>query len=74
MRLMNKGDVVRCVHSRDDYITEDRLYTIEAGFGDPDVVCGGTVLEDGMILTNDRGVKIYALYPECLFGVWEIVK
>lgn len=58
MQLMNKGDVVRCVHSRDDYITEDRLYTIEAGYGDPDVVCGGTVLEDGMILTNDRGVKI----------------
>ncbi|XKX17637.1 hypothetical protein MVUOKPPV_CDS0240 [Klebsiella phage phi1_175008] len=74
MQVMNKGDVVRCVHSRDDYITEDRLYTIEAGFGDPDVVCGGTVEQDGMILTNDRGVKIYALYPECLFGVWEIVE
>lgn len=74
MQLMNKGDVVRCVHSRDDYITEDRLYTIEAGFGDPNVVCGGTVLEDGMILTNDCGVKIYALYPACLFGVWEIVE
>lgn len=74
MRLMKKGDVVRCVQSRFDYITEDRLYTIEAGYGDLDVVCGGTVLEDGMILTNDRGAKIYALYPACLFGVWEIVE
>uniref|UniRef100_A0AAU8HZ26 Phage protein n=1 Tax=Klebsiella phage FKP3 TaxID=3231233 RepID=A0AAU8HZ26_9CAUD len=71
---MNKGDVVRCVKSRADYITEDRLYTVEAGYGDNDVVCGGTVLEHGMILTNDRGHKIYALYPECLFGAWEIVE
>lgn len=74
MRVMKKGNVVRCVQSRFDYITEDRLYTVEAGSGDPDIVFGGTVGENGMILTNDRGVKIYALYPECLFGVWEIVE
>ena len=74
MQVMKKGDVVRCVQSRFDHITEERLYTVEAGCGDPDIVCGGTVLEDGMILTNDRGVKIYALYPECLFGDWEIVE
>lgn len=74
MRIMHKGDVVRCVQPHDDSLTEDRLYTIEAGYGDPGIVCGGTVLEDGMILTNDRGNKIYALYPECLFGIWEIVE
>lgn len=43
MRVMKKGNVVRCVQSRFDYITEDRLYTVEAGSGDPDIVFGGTV-------------------------------
>ena len=74
MSKLNKGSVVRCVESRDNYITKGKLYSVEAVEGDPDLVCGGTVEESGFIITNDRDNPIYALYPECSFGVWEIVK
>ena len=74
MRKVKTGDTVRCVYSRDNFITKDRLYTVQASEGEPDPVCGGYVLPDGIILINDRGNQIYVYFPDCLFGDFELVE
>ena len=65
---------VKCTFARLVHcITQDKTYEVLAVEGDIDPVCGGFVEHNGMILEDDQGSLIYAVYPECLFGVWEVV-
>ncbi|MGL5726349.1 MAG: hypothetical protein ACRCYD_00625 [Plesiomonas sp.] len=70
---MQKGQMVKCVKSHDASITEGKIYPVQAGYKDPDTVCGGRVCGDGFITTSDEGDEIYCAYPVCLFGEWELV-
>lgn len=74
MTQIKTGDTVRCVRSSDEFMTDNKLYTVQASEGEPDPVCGGYVLHNGIILTNDRGNQIYVYFPDSLFGDFEIVE
>lgn len=71
---LKKGDLVRCIESRDKALTEGASYLVLASEGDKDFVCGGVVLGGGFIIACDEGDHIYCRNKGCLFGDWELVK
>ncbi len=71
---MQKGQIVKCVVAKQDIFTVGQEYEVVAGRGDTDFRIGGRVENNGMILIDDNGEGTYCVFPECLFGKWELVK
>ncbi len=70
-----KGDFVECIRCPDGEFTVGNHYSVIAGPGDAQQATssGLPVQDGGFILIDDFGRHSYCLYPECVFGKWEIV-
>lgn len=68
--LVKKGEVVICEAACWRGFTEGREYTVLAGGGDQDYVCGGEVLSDGFLAIDDEGDTVYLVFPACSDFVW----
>lgn len=74
-----KGKSVRCVAVNPKYhgeiFTVGKLYPIKAVAGEVDSACGGTVGDDGYVLTCNFGVDTYHCYGRTdAHGVFEVVE
>ncbi len=68
--LVKKGEVLICDGAVFFGFTEGKEYTVLAGGGDQDFVCGGEVYSDGFIVKDDEGDAVYLVYPYCTDFVW----
>ena len=54
-------------------LTVGKEYTVIAGAGDADPVCGDYVYPSGMVIADDTGELIYCAVPIGIRGYWELV-
>lgn len=76
---MNKGDFIKCIESSDDGFTVGNEYEVLAIEGDLDIsnvssLFDGVVGKNCICLKADCGEIVYAVYPYCCFGSFELVK
>ena len=68
------GQRVRFVNAKlTTELTVGGKYTVLAGVGDADLVCGGVVNPSGMVIADDTGHLIYCHVPSGIRGDWELV-
>lgn len=75
---MRKGQMVKCVSTRSDYLTAGKLYPITAGEGDSNLSLAAYDLvpvndHDTFNITDDEGDELFCLYPECGHATWQLV-
>lgn len=73
MNALRSGQHVKLIKGYEENLTDGKIYIIEAGPGEEDIANGGYVGCEAFIIRSDVGLPIYCLYPQCFFGVWQIV-
>lgn len=70
-----KNDVVVCkgLSSVNIFgnLTVGKEYTVVAGYGDPGLVVA-ELDENHFRIVDDKGYTISCVYPDCLYGYWEL--